>query len=191
MEDVSIWLSSLWFSFPVYVRVILLVSFVVLFRPRTNEAYKSLEAREPQWFWKRLANAMRAGAAISLDLLKFFPALGGIFTGKSPLDKADLPKSKEVGERGFARRKLIDSLAGVFCLFIAGCALLPFARTVLNVAEIACLIGKESLSDDDLKKACQLSDALVPEARKYISAQRMAAQRDSGSPSDASSDAEQ
>jgi len=187
MSDLFIKLAAEWHALPSYARLFLLVSLVVLFRPRTKEAYAALASKEPKWFFARLAALMKFGAAMASDVYKAREALGQIVSGKffsveEELARKSVPPRSNEG--GFAHRKLMHSLAGIFCLCIAGCALLPFARTALNVAEIACLVGKELRTDEDFKKACQLSDAVIPEARKYMAGQRMAASRDAG-PSDA------
>lgn len=83
MSDLLTKLAAEWHALPSYARVILAISFVVLFRPRTAEAYAALATKNPKWFFARLAAVMKLGAALAMDLLKAREALGQLMSGKS------------------------------------------------------------------------------------------------------------
>ena len=58
----------------------------------------------------------------------------------------------------------------------AKCVTAQNARSVLDVAEMACILFHEDIADDAaLAHACNISDALIPELRKILSARKAAA----------------
>ncbi len=60
----------------------------------------------------------------------------------------------------------------------------PIARTVLDFAELACILEQDDIQDEKaLAIACNVSEDLLPEVRKVLAAKRAAAARKAAKPS--------
>lgn len=72
------------------------------------------------------------------------------------------------------RRSIFASLSGIIALALISCAcwFAPVAKTALDLASAACILANASVDDSDVAKACGIADALIPEMRKLLQAQR-------------------
>lgn len=52
----------------------------------------------------------------------------------------------------------------------------PIARTVLDVAELACILESDSSDERAIAVACNVAEDLIPEVRRLLQAKKAAAQ---------------
>lgn len=72
------------------------------------------------------------------------------------------------------RRSLAVSLSGVIFLTLGGCALLPWAKGALDVADVACILSAWALPDQKIQEICKITNALAPDMRKLLDDKRAA-----------------
>lgn len=81
-----------------------------------------------------------------------------------------------------ARKTFLPTVLAIATWTALGAACIPSAKSVLDVANIACVIANAELDDKALRDACALADDLLPQARKVAAAhvaqrERYAAQK--------------
>lgn len=95
-------LSTLWSGLPWYVQLFAFGSCIVLFRPRTPEAYEALASRSPKWLFPRLVGLMQFGAGFFSDYLKMKEAGKKIVLG-TYLTASEERASKSIPPNGGAQ----------------------------------------------------------------------------------------
>ena len=86
--------------------------------------------------------------------------------------------------RAIAIRQTLAALAVLLVIAQCSCALFtkPFARSVLDFVQIACIVQNATLGDAKVAQMCSIANELMPDLRRILELQRaeLARARDEG-----------
>ena len=70
----------------------------------------------------------------------------------------------------------VIGFVGALCLLLPGCSLLTSqnAKTVLDIAQVACIIAHAESTDATVAQVCGVADTLIPDLQRILGEQRKA-----------------
>lgn len=140
----------------------------LLFKPRTPGEYAAIAAR-----WPRVAALLQLIGALGLDVPKVVEAVGKVVTGRSDPPKKPPPAGPSIMLIGFVA--ILATQTTACSLFNA-----KTLRTILDVAQVTCIIAHQELGDADVAKVCDIADDLIPPMRKVLVESRKASAEAAG-----------
>lgn len=172
----------------------------LVFKPKTPEEYAALAARRPAWLWSRVAAFLTFMGGLGLDPSKVAASLVKVITGKvepvealrgglGPYRASPVPPAPKLPKLNTETEPPPDGRSGLltvsFAILALTCMLSNLAtactpgqrqtaRTVLDVAKIACIIANQSLPDRDVQKVCDVADDLIDPMKDVLASSRAA-----------------
>lgn len=118
--------------------------------------------------YKLLSSVEAAGATAMVGMIVNF------LLGRS--DPKDPPSEDPPAGGKLAAVKGIGFTAALCLMLLPGCSLFTSqnAKTVLDVAQIACIIANAESTDATVAQVCSVADALLPDLQKILGEERKA-----------------